>query len=321
MGCELTGHEGPSGKEETVTAFGSETGFESREFGGIPEFGEFGGAHEFGEFGEFGEFPSHEAQEAQETEQFLGKILGGLFGESGSPLSESEEVELAAELLEITSEQELEQFLGGLFRRVGQAVGSFVRGPVGRALGGVLKGIAKTALPVVGGALGSFVAPGVGTALGSKLGMLASRLFEAEFEGMPQEQAEFEVARRLVGLSAAAARNAALARPRPGVTPQMLARAAVAQAARSYAPGVYRSLWHSLRATVPGRPGVPASRRPGPLVGYEPTYGSAGDPYATDGWEPDRRPSPYEEPTTESSGPGASGSWVRRGRRIVLFGV
>ena len=39
-----------------------------------------------------------------------------------------------------------------------------IKSPIGRALGGILKGVAKKALPVVGGALGSMVAPGVGTA-------------------------------------------------------------------------------------------------------------------------------------------------------------
>src|SRR5436190_6203108 len=76
------------------------------------------------------------------------------------------EMELAAELLEITNEQELEQFLGDIVK----SVGSFVKGPVGQALGGVLKNVAKTALPAVGGALGTMIAPGIGTAIGSQLG-------------------------------------------------------------------------------------------------------------------------------------------------------
>src|SRR5215467_1380886 len=146
-----------------------------------------------GEFEEVGE-------SAESHEQFLGGILGSILGgEVGGPLNEAQEIELASELLEIGSEQELEQFLGGLFKKVAQGVGSFIKSPVGRALGGVLKNVAKTALPVVGGALGSMVAPGIGTALGSKLGSLASGLFEVELEAMPQEQAEYEVARRYVG--------------------------------------------------------------------------------------------------------------------------
>ena len=41
-------------------------------------------------------------------------------------------MELASELLEVTSEQELEQFLGDVFRAASQAVGNFVRSDTGR---------------------------------------------------------------------------------------------------------------------------------------------------------------------------------------------
>jgi hypothetical protein len=312
----------------------TETGFEVGELGGMPEFGEFGAAGEVGaagefgaaagEFGEFAELAEYESPEVQEATQFLERMLGGLSSETTSPLSEADEMQLASELLEITSEEELEQFLGNLFRTVGRAVGNFVRGPVGRALGGVLKSVARTALPIVGGALGSIVAPGVGTALGGKLGSMASRLFEVELEAMPQEEAEYEVARRIVGLSAAAARNAAMARPGPGVTPQMLARGAVAQAARRYAPGMYRSMLRSLSTSVPGRPTVSAYRRPtGPVTPgaavYPPTY--AAPPSYPTAWAPDGGTYPIEAPVAERSVPGVSGRWVRRGRRIVLFGV
>ena len=109
--------------------------------------------HEFGEteFGEaeYGETEFGEAEygEMGESEQFLGalgNVVGGLFGEVGEgPLSEVQEVELATELLEISNEQELEQFLGKLFRGASRAVGGFMRSGVGRALGGALKGIAR----------------------------------------------------------------------------------------------------------------------------------------------------------------------------------
>ena len=235
----------------------------------LAEFGELEGEYEGeleGEYegelegelgeGEFGEGEG-EGQEFGEGEHFLGDILGSVLGgEIESPLSSSQEIELASELLEIGSEQELEQFLGNLFRQVG----GFIRSPVGRALGGVLKNVAKKALPMVGGALGSMVAPGIGTALGSKLGSMASGLFEVELEAMPAEAAEFEVARRFVNLAASAARHAARAQPRLGVSPRTVARAAVATAARAYAPGVYRQMMRTLRAPAPARraPGRPA---------------------------------------------------------------
>jgi hypothetical protein len=297
-----------------MTTYESETGLE------------FGEATEFGEVGE------------TEDEQFLGNILGGLIGgEVVSPLSEAQEIELAAELLEISSEEELEQFLGNLIKKVG----GFVRGPVGQALGGVLKSVAKKALPIVGGALGSFVAPGVGTAIGSKLGSLAGGLFEVELESMGQEQAQFEVARRMVGLSAAASRLAAQARPGPGASPHTVARAAVAKAARAYAPGLARQLMQSLKTTGTG-PGAPrnGSGRPRPgggRPGYwgrgrQPWYGPVpGVTYAAEPGEPSgaRNGGPSDEPYGENlmdtgqgnGGAGTSGRWIRRGRRIVLFGA
>src|SRR5438128_2685697 len=68
-------------------------------------------------------------------------------------LDEVDEMELAGALLEVSSEAELDRFLGDLFRRAGRAVGSVVRSPVGQALGGILKNAARQALPVIGGAL------------------------------------------------------------------------------------------------------------------------------------------------------------------------
>jgi hypothetical protein len=128
------------------------------------------------------------------------------------PFSEAQEMELAMELMSVTGEAELDQFLGGLFKsawkglkKVGSAIGK-----VAKPLGGVLKGIAKTALPMVGGALGSFIPiPGVGTALGSALGGAVAKALELEFSGMEYEQQEFEMARRFVRIAGTAAQLAA----------------------------------------------------------------------------------------------------------------
>ena len=75
-------------------------------------------------------------------------------GEYNEVFDKSELMELTAELLEVTDEQELDQFLGNLIRRAGSALGKVVRSPIGRAVGGMLKGVAKKALPLAGGALG-----------------------------------------------------------------------------------------------------------------------------------------------------------------------
>jgi uncharacterized protein (DUF697 family) len=234
----------------------------------------------------------------------------------------------------------LEQFLGNVFKKVSRGVGSFIKSPVGRALGGVLKNVAKKALPVVGGALGSMVAPGIGTAIGSKLGSMASGLFEVELEGKLPEQAEYEVARRYVNLAASAARNAALARPRPGVHPVTVARAAVSRAARTHAPGLYRQMMRSLTSGATGRvTGMRPSRRPGaPAVPpisarprpFPPRPGYVGGPavgVAIAG-SPDVAPAPmgipadaFEPVEPTMDGVALSGRWVRRGRKIVVLGV
>ena len=173
---------------------------------------------------ELGADPEVESFEFETGEDFPGEIE--------SPLDEVEEMELAAELLTVSSEEEMDQFLGKLFKgawRGLKKVGRFV-GKVARPLGGILKGIAKKALPFVGGALGSFIPiPGVGTALGTALGGAASKLLEVDLEGMSPEDQEFELARRFVRLASSAAAQAANAPD--GINPNSAAVAAVRGAA------------------------------------------------------------------------------------------
>jgi uncharacterized protein (DUF697 family) len=154
-----------------------------------------------------------------------------------TPFSEVEEMELASQLLEISDEAELDQFLGSLFKKASRAVGSFMKGPVGKQLGGLIKPLVKKALPVVGGALGSFIPiPGVGTAVGAQLGSAASNMFELELEGMSAEDQEFEVARRIVRLAGEAAQQAA--QTSPNVPAPNAAKSALVAAAQQHAPGL-----------------------------------------------------------------------------------
>src|SRR3954470_7286543 len=153
--------------------------------------------------------------------------------------AEAEVAELAAELLEVTSEEELEEFLGKLASTVGRGAKSFMKSGVGKAVGGALKSIAKTALPAVGGALGSFLLPGVGTAIGAKLGSVASGLLEVgEAEALGEAEAEYEAAQRYVRFARSAYVNAARA-PRNAPS-RAVARAATVTAARRHAPGLLR---------------------------------------------------------------------------------
>jgi hypothetical protein len=153
-----------------------------------------------------------------------------------SMLPEAQEMELASEFLEVTNEQELDRFLGGLIGSLSNVVGRAVRSPIGRALGGLLKPLAKAALPIAGTALGTFVGGPAGGLIGGKVASMAGRVFGLELEGLSPEDREFEVARRFVRFASAATERALAASPT--ANPQAVARAAVAAAARQLAPGL-----------------------------------------------------------------------------------
>jgi len=174
------------------------------------------------------------------NQEFLGERNGETF-EVSDEMNEMQELELAHELLSVSNEQELNMFLGKLIRKAGQAVGNFARSSAGKALGGVLKTVAKKALPIAGGALGTFVGGPLGGAIGSKLGSMAGNLFELELEGLSPEDREFEVARAYVRFANAATNQAAhLQRQQPSAAPQAILRTALTQAAQQHAPGLLR---------------------------------------------------------------------------------
>jgi hypothetical protein len=255
------------------------------------EFGETElGETEFGEM-EFGETAFGELGEFGETE----------FGETSGPLGETAELELATELLEVTNEQELEQFLGNLVSTVSRNVGSVLQSPQARALGRVLKATAIQALPALGQAVFGDTGLTIGTALATRFAQpsgptrtghrrpagqrrgpsggqrrapaarprreLSGQLFGLELEGLSHEDREFEVAKQFVRFASTAAHNALAASPATG-SPLATARAAAAAAAAQHAPG--------LVPLLQARPGGRGAR---------------------------------------------SGRWVRRGHSIVLIGI
>lgn len=160
-----------------------------------------------------------------ETSPF-GSEVGDEYEADGESVDEAT---LAAELLSVGSEAELEQFFGKLFKTVARGVTNFAKSGVGKAIGGALKQVAKTALPTVGAALGSAIPiPGVGTAIGSMAGKaLASAL---EFETGGAEDREFEVAQNVVRVAANATQHALQAPP--GANPNAVAAQAVKAALR-----------------------------------------------------------------------------------------
>lgn len=151
-------------------------------------------------------------------------------------LNEAEEAELASELLEVTSEAELDRFLGKLLGRAASAVGQAVRSPIGQAVGGVLKGVAKKALPLAGGALGGYIGGPLGAKIGSGLASAAGSALGLEAESYEQEDREFEGAKQFVRLAADTVKQATSAPS--GADPRAVAQSAAISAAQRLAPGL-----------------------------------------------------------------------------------
>lgn len=148
--------------------------------------------------------------------------------------ADSREMEMAAELLEVSSEDELEEFLGSLISSAAKAARGFAGSATGRALGGVLKNVARQALPQVGQILGNAVAPGMGGQLGQQAGRWLGSQFE--FEGLSAEDREFEAARAIVRIANDATRIAS--RTGSSAAPQRAATSAVVTAAQRHLPGL-----------------------------------------------------------------------------------
>jgi hypothetical protein len=207
-----------------------------------------------------------------EAEQFEFAQADAPFGKTGEVFGETEQMELASELLEITSEAELDRFLGDLIGRAGQAIGKFVKSPEGQAIGGILKGAAKQVLPAIGSAVGGYFGGATGATFGGDAASAAGRAFGLELEGLSSEDREFEVARRYVSFAGEAVKN--LASAPSGLDPRTAANAAAVAAAQTHAPGLL------------------SPRQ----AGMEPQTHS---PYPT----------------------GHSGRWMRRGNKIILYGI
>ncbi|MGI8425941.1 MAG: hypothetical protein ACR2M4_04950 [Actinomycetota bacterium] len=179
--------------------------------------------------------------ETYEQEQFE-------YGETGV-FSETQAMELAAELLGVSSEAELDRFLGDLIKKAGRAVGRFVKSPVGQQLGGLLKGAAKQALPMVGSAVGGYFGGPSGAQMGGQAASAAGQMFGLELEGLSQEDQEYEAAKSYVQFAGEAVKNAASAPPM--ANPKAVAQSAAMAAARQLAPGLVSVAPASTGTSVP----------------------------------------------------------------------
>jgi hypothetical protein len=190
------------------------------------------------------------SQEPEMESEFEYEIFGEtdneLEEETYYELTEEQEIELAAELLAVSDDRELDQFLGGLLKKA--------KGAIGPALKKYLVPLAKKVIPIAATAVGGYFGGPMGAKLGNKLGSFATTLFEVDFESMDGEVMEMEVARSFVRLANAAATNAATVGPTSD--PNKAAKTALVQAAKTHAPGLVRN-----NAAV-GSAGVGASITP-----------------------------------------------------------
>lgn len=207
--------------------------------------------------GTAGEFSA--AFDATEGESFEGEAFESeeeaeIFDdtETGGPFTEEEEIELASELLTVSDDAELDQFLGKLFKRASRLVRKVVKSPVVRSLARMARPFIKKALPMAAGALGQ--AFGIPAPVGMGLGSFAGNAFGLELEGLAPEDAELEVARRTVRLLGDATQKAAQAAPT--ASPDAVAKAAMVSAAHKHAPGLAREFAALPRSRTP-RYGTP----------------------------------------------------------------
>ena len=149
--------------------------------------------------------------DALEAAQFEYTDEAATLQEGESPFDEVQELDLAGSLLEITDEQELDQFLGGLIRKAARAAGAVLPGPAAQIVGGLLQGAVKKTLPTLATSLGQRIGGATGANIAGRLASQAGQVFGLELEGMSQEDQEFELARRFVRFAGAAARRAASA--------------------------------------------------------------------------------------------------------------
>ncbi len=156
-----------------------------------------------------------------------------------SPFDDAEEMELASELLSVSNDEELEYFLGSLIKRVYRGVKKVARSPIVRAIAKVARPLVKKALPWAGRAVGTYFGGPAGGALGGRLASFAASKLEIDLTGLTQEEAEFEVARKMVKLIGAAAKKAATM-PQTG-SPAAVASTAIKSAAKKIAPGLVQS--------------------------------------------------------------------------------
>ncbi|MBP1181624.1 hypothetical protein [Methylobacterium sp. PvR107] len=179
-------------------------------------------------------YGSSAESEAFEAEQFewAGETESEWGGET-EVFNEAEVMELAGELLGVSDEAELDQFLGNLIKKAGHALGQVVRSPVGQAVGSLLKGAVSKALPLAGTALGGMIGGPFGAQIGGGLANAAGSALGLEAEAEAEDR-EFEGAKTFVKLAGDTVKTTLASASK--ADPLAVARAALVDAAQKHAP-------------------------------------------------------------------------------------
>jgi hypothetical protein len=160
---------------------------------------------------------------------------------------EAEQDALAAELMELETEEEFENFLLKILRSAAGRIGGYINSQTGRSVGSLLKGAARQLL----------ADPTAGNAPQDGAGE-----YEAPYDQGEEEQ-DWEAARTFVRLADEAGKIAA--QTPPDAPPEAVANSAVTQAAQVHAPSLLTPPSPQMMAPPP----LPPPRRfPGPMGPY-----------------------------------------------------
>jgi peptidoglycan hydrolase-like protein with peptidoglycan-binding domain len=176
---------------------------------------------------------------------------------------ELQEFGQAAELLSVTNEQELEQFIGDLISDFAKTARGYAGSPAAQTMAGILKSTARQVLPVL-----SRVLQGDGSVLdGTGTGRPffgGDNVFAQELGEMGEGEGEFETAKRYVKFARHAVKRATEADP--SLPPAEQAKTAVVEAAKQYAPGLTEAAQAIVTGGEPAVQPQPHHRRSGEWV-------------------------------------------------------
>ncbi|MBC7826262.1 MAG: hypothetical protein H7122_00845 [Chitinophagaceae bacterium] len=197
-----------------------------------------GGEFEEGEFEFESEFEDTQGENSDEFESD-NEFESDMEMESDYELESDNEVietELATQLLSVNNEDEMEEFLGKLFKKVKRAAGKFIQSPTGNLLRNYLKGLAKKTLPIASTALGGAIGGPLGAKVAGGASQMVGKALGLELEGLSPEDREFEIAKGYIRFAKDAINRAAADRNNRH-SPGTAARSAMTKAAKRHAPG------------------------------------------------------------------------------------